>query len=185
MSIIAEVTILFVATSGMSNNLSPGFRRLLKNYCRGPLANARGSVSAAKSALPFRAATVRERTNGVFQQPARDYHETFLGALPGYVLHANYIESLLDGRYLKPVVHLAYYKLFWFVAIELLLHFVRPLWKALLYAIVGSSLLAVLIYLAVFQFGYYLDLLPFGVIVIVIGWSRRRLALLPRWRSDT
>ena len=75
-------------------------RRLLKNCYVGPLTNpsvlpsaslgtrlgtgARGSASAVQSARPFRAATpsasslrlrsgqaVRERTNGVFQQPAR------------------------------------------------------------------------------------------------------------------
>lgn len=33
----------------------------------------------------------------------RDNHESVIGNVPGYVLHANYLESLLDDRYLSPV----------------------------------------------------------------------------------
>ena len=50
---------------------------MLKNWCAGPLADARGSVSNVKSARPFRAvparrdAGMRERANSVFQQLLR------------------------------------------------------------------------------------------------------------------
>ena len=42
-------------------------RMLLKKWCMGLLANAHGSASAAPSAGPFRAATGRSQTNGIFQ----------------------------------------------------------------------------------------------------------------------
>ncbi len=68
-------------------------KRLLKNWRMGPLANpsaslgtgARDSASATQSGRPFRAATVKERTNGVFQQPAIRRSLYLLAALFGWM----------------------------------------------------------------------------------------------------
>lgn len=45
---------------------------------------------------------LRNRVVIVGQNSSQDIHHTVIGRVPGVVLQANYIESLLDDRYLKP-----------------------------------------------------------------------------------
>lgn len=45
---------------------------------------------------------LRNRVVIVGQNSSQDIHHTVIGRIPGVVLQANYIESLLDDRYLKP-----------------------------------------------------------------------------------
>ncbi len=37
------------------------------------------------------------------RDPSRDFHTAYIGEAPGYLLHANYIESILDDTYLSPI----------------------------------------------------------------------------------
>jgi hypothetical protein len=101
-----------------------------------------------------------------------DFHQTPIGLVSGAVLHANYIESLITGRFWKPA-NLGFQlvvSLCWFAVVEILFenHGSKPV-TALAYAL-GITLLFgfVLYYLLVMLLGYYFVLLPPSLILIAI-----------------
>jgi hypothetical protein len=101
-----------------------------------------------------------------------DFHQTPLGLVSGALVHANYIESIITGRFWKPA-NLGFQllvSLCWFAIVEILFekHGSRPV-AALAYAL-GITLLFgfVLYYLLVMLLGYYLVLLPPSLILIAI-----------------
>lgn len=106
--------------------------------------------------------------------PSTDQHETVVGTLPGAVMQANYIESLLDARFLKPVegslslsVGLA-----WFGIIELIFRrwALRP-HLAVLYSILATVLVWVIVYdIALLHWGFYLVLWPPSITVIFLRY---------------
>jgi hypothetical protein len=89
-----------------------------------------------------------------------DMHESVLGLVPGVVLQANYIESILDGRYLTqawwPIqVVLSF---LCFAAIEVVFEFIPNIWLAIPVAALVAAIFYLISYVAVLRFGYYLDL---------------------------
>jgi hypothetical protein len=93
-----------------------------------------------------------------------DVYNTAVGRVPGMVLHANYIESLLDGRLLHaiPLLWQLMISLIWFAAVEWPFH----VWEQHLER---AYLVALLVFVVVAFFLYYF-------VVVNIGWY---LALLP------
>jgi CHASE2 domain-containing sensor protein len=89
-----------------------------------------------------------------------DMHDSVLGFIPGVILQANYIESLLDGRYLTqawwPIQIVLSF--FCFVAIEVVFEFISNILWAILLAALVTVIVYLICYVAVVQFGYYLDL---------------------------
>jgi CHASE2 domain-containing sensor protein len=89
-----------------------------------------------------------------------DIHDSVLGFVPGVILQANYIESLLDGRYLTqawwPIqVVLSF---LCFATIEVVFEFISNIWRAIALAVFVTVIFYLICYVAVIQFGYYLDL---------------------------
>lgn len=52
---------------------------------------------------PSDLSTLRGKVVVIGEATERDKHASVVGDVPGYLLHANYIESLLDDRYFRPV----------------------------------------------------------------------------------
>jgi len=96
-----------------------------------------------------------------------DIHSTVVGNVPGVYLQANYIEALLDGRYLVPAGSLASYGVgigFVFFASQILLHLSK--WGSAL--LMGGLCLATLLLLSITVniFGYYIDPLPISTMIL-------------------
>ena len=102
-----------------------------------------------------------------------DIHDrwgTYIGRVPGYVLQANYLEALLDGRAYRPVS--LFYQLLisavWFAVVEL------PFWfhkfssfGALMRSFALSLLIMfVLYYLLLVNFGWYVSVAPPSALAI-------------------
>jgi len=107
-----------------------------------------------------------------------DNHETVVGRMPGALLHANAIESLLDGRLLHPVglalqIGLS---LLWFVLVEWPFHvWKESLDRAFLVSILmfmGVSFL--LYYVLVVNMGWYLALLPPSFVGLLLRYWHQR-----------
>jgi len=110
-----------------------------------------------------------------------DFYPSVIGTVPGVVLQANYVESLLDGRYLKPV-NLAFAL---FINALLVVLIARMFYKAILsgaispdLALAGSLLVIffgwALVYLVALHLGYYLVIWFPGVIALVAIWAHSR-----------
>jgi len=107
---------------------------------------------------------LRNRVVVIGQNHSADIHRTVIGSVPGVVLQANYIESLLDDRYLKPAplwVQLLI-SIAWLGIVE---HFfsrweARPNHALLLSATVITILWLLTYDIAVLQLGRYLVLWP-------------------------
>jgi CHASE2 domain len=102
--------------------------------------------------------------------PDLDFYETPIGGMPGVSLQANYVESLLDDRYLRPASTLVIWALSagWFALIEAVFHWFssRPL-HAVWVALGVTAFLAMLLYVvAVVNLGFYLALWPTGVVAV-------------------
>lgn len=101
---------------------------------------------------------IRGRVVIVGQSDPEDIHMSPIGLVPGFVIHANFTEALLDGRYLSPLPPVAD----WILALAVFLLFDISLrlspWKWALLAATGSlSLAALVIYILVIHFGAYAE----------------------------
>jgi len=99
-----------------------------------------------------------------------DIHETLFGKMPGVVLQANYIESLVDGRFLRPVdqrlqIVIA---LIWFVVIDTVLRYWRgDGWLRILYPLLAIVVLWIILALLISWTGRYIELLFPSIFVLV------------------
>jgi hypothetical protein len=101
-----------------------------------------------------------------------DFHRTPIGDVPGALLHANYIEYLINGQYTKPVSWALQLliSIGWFAAIEFIFskYTRRPL-NALLLSLAAIILgIFVFFFIAVRLLGYHLVLLPPSLLLICI-----------------
>jgi len=118
--------------------------------------------------------------------PRIDRWDSVIGEVPGAVLQANYIESILDSRLLKPVEGWlsVVAALAWLGLIEVIFR----LWannphRAVLTAFLATAVVWVLLYdVALMQWGYYLVLWPPSIVAIL--W-RYVLLLSERKRGHT
>jgi CHASE2 domain-containing sensor protein len=101
----------------------------------------------------------------------QDRWDSVIGEVPGVILQANYIESILDSRLLKPVqgwvsISLA---IAWFALIELIFQLLKDHpHRAVLLAILATAVVWILLYdVALMQWGYYLVLWPPSVVAIL------------------
>ena len=106
-----------------------------------------------------------------------DRHETVVGDIPGYILQANYVESLLDDRVIRPAPQLLNLLtgLMVFAGFEYLAwryHHHRV--KAFAALLVGTALI---IYLSVTLLGYYLNPVTISVIAVLLRIGD--LAIMP------
>jgi CHASE2 domain-containing sensor protein len=89
-----------------------------------------------------------------------DMHDAVLGRTSGVVLQANYIEAILDNRFLTqawwPLQILMSFLCF--AAIEIVFEFVPKIWGAVPLAILVVVSFYATSWVAMVQFGYYLDL---------------------------
>ncbi len=103
--------------------------------------------------------------------PQVDRWDSVIGEVPGVILHANYIESILDSRLLKPVqgcvsISVA---IAWFALIEVIFRLLadHP-HRAVLLAILATAVVWILLYdVALMQWGYYLVLWPPSIAAIL------------------
>jgi hypothetical protein len=109
-----------------------------------------------------------------------DRHDTVVGDLPGYILQANYIESLLDDRLMRPVPEglnvlagLVFFAAFEYIAWRYHERRLRAFsLVALLFASAGLA-----IYLSVTLLGYYLNPATIGLLAVALRLADT--ALLP------
>lgn len=128
---------------------------------------------------PGRADLLRNRIVVIGEDSAADYHSSILGEVPGVVMQANYIESLLDDRYLYPAwwpVDLLF-SIIWVILIEYFFDKLPFGWAVLissLFTLIGGF---VFYDIFVVQFGIYVLLLPPSLLVIalkILGNVRKR-----------
>ena len=113
-----------------------------------------------------------------------DRHDTAVGEIPGYYLQANYIESLLDDRLIRPVPEIinivagfSVFVGFEFIAWYYHHHRVKALLRFAV-LVLGSGLI---VYFSVTLFGYYLNPTAIGVLAILLRVAD--LALMPAGAS--
>jgi hypothetical protein len=113
----------------------------------------------------------------------QDINASVIGLVPGVVLQANYIESLLDDRYLKPVSLLgniiinlsaAFVIGFLFLSTSSQKHGLLSPERVAVASLILSLLLWVLSYLIVLHLGYYLAIWFPGLYVLAL-WAHTRL----------
>jgi hypothetical protein len=108
--------------------------------------------------------------------PERDQHKTDAGKMPGVLLQANYIESLLDDRFLKPV-SLAFVLVAngaWIIVLELLFWKLDSPELALLLAVISTAALWSACYLLTALTGYFLTLATPGFLYLLVRWGISR-----------
>jgi len=103
--------------------------------------------------------------------PGFDRHSTVVGDVAGYVLQANYIESILDDRLIRPVPELLNWAagLMIFVCFEYLFSRYYGIRKLTRLALLFASV-ALAVYLTVTLLGYYLN--PTAISVLAVLNSR-------------
>ena len=106
-----------------------------------------------------------------------DLHETVIGEIPGVVLQANYIESLLDDRYLKPVnnwITLSV-NLLWVAIVEACFAFSSSPTRAAFYSLISIVLLEGICYCIVL-YGYFLPVWVQTVWLLLVGlrWAEAK-----------
>ncbi len=121
--------------------------------------------------------------------PDQDFHDSPIGEIPGVLAQANYIESLLDDRYLKPLPTeaLLLLSLVWFLSIEAVFHGFasRPL-SALLRSTCVTAFGGLLFYVvAVVNLGYYLALWPTGIVAVILRTLLAIMLLRREERGET
>ncbi|HEY2987461.1 MAG TPA: CHASE2 domain-containing protein [Candidatus Binatia bacterium] len=128
-----------------------------------------------------------------------DSHYSVIGYVPGIILHANYIEALLDQRYFKPVgwwmnygVGFLIYFAFHFVLVkhhhamqearrrDVVLVFL----KALGWSMVVVAGAIVLLYLTVIHTGWYVNPVTMGLVAFVIKLGELIFAAVPRGAGE-
>lgn len=139
--------------------------------CRGESTGQSAPCNAAISR------DARRKLNGKvvllgWEDNPKDLWTTAAGQLPGVFLQANFVESLLDSRYLR--VLSARWQIglsvVWFAAIEAcFLINEDAIWKALVLAIIVFIVGAFLFYyIAVVNLGFYLALLPPSFVAVLL-----------------
>jgi CHASE2 domain-containing sensor protein len=108
----------------------------------------------------------------------RDRHRLFDRDVPGVYLQANYIESLLDGRYFKPLPRSWDFGLFlgWLVFLYVIFWAPIPPFKSLIISVlVGLSIFAGILLLAFWK-GFYPDLgvQILGVVALIVRYVEVR-----------
>jgi len=113
-----------------------------------------------------------------------DMHNSVIGLVSGPVLQANYIESILDGRYFSQTwlglqIALSF---LCFVLIEAVFEYVPRFWLKIICALSVVAIFYLITYVAIVQWGYYVDLwIPSALALIlkVVGnlqtWAKERL----------
>ena len=121
----------------------------------------------------------RNRVVVIGQNLPNDMHRTVVGSVPGVVLQANYIESLLDDRYFKPVplwVQLLISVLWLGVVEYYFAHWETHPDRALAFAAATIGLLWLITYdVAVLQLGRYLVLWPPSAIAMLSRYVQLKL----------
>ncbi len=112
-----------------------------------------------------------------------DIDPSVIGRVPGVVLQANYIESLLDDRFLKPVpvlwnilinLSVAFLIGFLFLATSLQKHWVVSPERLAIASLVIALFLWIVSYLVAVHVGYYLAIWFPGLYVLAL-WAHSRL----------
>jgi len=114
--------------------------------------------------------------------PELDRHDTVIGDIPGYMLQANYIESLLDDRVIRPVAEgwNLVTGLVVFVGFEYILwRFHRAPLAAVWRLIVLFGGVSLVIYLSVVLLGYYLNPAAVSIIAVLLRVADLALGTLP------
>jgi hypothetical protein len=104
----------------------------------------------------------------------KDMWKTPVGSLPGVAMQANFIESLLDSRALKPISYWwqVAISLLWFALIEITFLFWPE--RALITApLIMLTVAFVIYYVAVVNLGLYLALLPPSVVALLLRFWHR------------
>jgi hypothetical protein len=122
--------------------------------------------------------------------PYMDQHRTIVGRIPGFYLHANYVEALLDDRFFRPAGPLpdVAFSLVFLVVLELILVlFHHSVWRAAasIAALVCVTVLA--LYFIVFFWTIYLDPILITGAALAIKIMHLAFASVPRvhLRADT
>lgn len=113
-----------------------------------------------------------------------DLHESVIGEVPGVVLQANYVESLLDDRYLRSVNKwiTLLVNLLWVCIVEACFALSSSPKRAAFYSLASVLLLGVVCYLIVF-YGYFLPVWVQTVWLLLIGlrWAEAERENLRQW----
>jgi hypothetical protein len=101
-----------------------------------------------------------------------DTHESVIGNVPGFLLQANYIESLLDDRYYQLIprwleIILA---ILCFVAIDITIEKARSPHLGALLAVAGVAGLWAIAHFFIMQWGYYFTFWFPAILVVVPKW---------------
>ena len=131
------------------------------------------------AAHPFDAASIRGQILVVGESSgARDRHRLFDNDVPGVYLQANYIESLLDDRYFKPVPRAVDFGLFvaWLVFVYVIFWSPMAPWKSLLVSVAVGLTILLAIMVAAFVKGYYpvLGVQVLGVVALILRYVEVR-----------
>jgi hypothetical protein len=107
-----------------------------------------------------------------------DIHETLIGTIPGVILQANYIESLLDHRFLRPVdwrIQIVV-GLVWFALIELLLkQWPGRGWRIVFYPLLTIVLLWTIVSVFITRAGFYIELLFPSLFVLIAARTGEKI----------
>jgi hypothetical protein len=104
----------------------------------------------------------------------KDLHQGVIGEVPGVVLQANYIESLLDDRYLAPANRwiTLFVNLLWVAIVEACFAFSKSPKRGALYSLAAILFLEALCYLFVFA-GYFLPVWvqTIWLLIVLLRWA--------------
>lgn len=108
-----------------------------------------------------------------FSDDPNDQWKTSVGQVPGYVLHANYIEALLDERAYRPLGFwgTCLLSVIWLFIVELPFGLLEwPFIKALSFAVLASVVVLFLAkYIALVNFGLYISPFPPSILLITVS----------------
>ncbi len=148
--------------SAMDVICSSSLREETLNYCHRTNSDIQQSFN-----LSGRAVVIGQ----VDPEHTTDLHESVIGKVPGFILQANYIESLIDGRILKPVG--PWYNLGLLIVCLGGIHLIltrwtgRP-WVCFLSSLTLIGLIWVIVCIIILVFGYYVELLVPSVVGVAL-----------------
>ncbi len=144
-----------------------------------PVCNGAGAEEHAREQVRGKIAVVG------WAKVTKDMWKTPVGAIPGVAMQANFIESLLDSRALKPISYWwqVAISLLWFGSIEITFLFWPE--RALITApLIMLTVAFVIYYVAVVNLGLYLALLPPSVAALLLRFWHHWFERLRKQRKD-
>lgn len=130
-----------------------------------------GSSAARCQQRPAALRNLRAKIVLVGENSEDDLHLSVIGEVPGFVLHANYIEALLDQRYFNPAPWLDYVLGFAIFSLIMLGLDFEKFTATLVWWALSLGIAYLLVYFIIMHMGYYVNPVAVSMLALLFNFT--------------